>query len=62
MLQLVSGWNQAACMLFSSADGVALGKADMDLEFKATWWFQYFIFLQINKDDSKPNQMAMQLL
>lgn len=62
MLQLASGWSQAACMLFPSTDGAALGKANMDLELKATWLFQYFIFLQINKDDSKPNQMATQLL
>lgn len=62
MLQLESGWSQAACMLCLSTDGAALGKADMDLEFEATWGFQYFIFLRINKDDSKPNQMATQLL
>lgn len=37
MLQLESGWSQAACMLFPSIDGIALGKADMDLEFKAMW-------------------------
>lgn len=62
MLQLESVWSQAACMLFSSTDGAALGKVDIVLELKAMWWFHYFIFLQINKDDSKPNQMAMQLL
>lgn len=37
MLQLASGWSQAACMLFPSTDGAALGKADMDLELKGTW-------------------------
>lgn len=35
MLQLESGLSQSDCMLFSSVDGAALGKADMDLEFKA---------------------------
>jgi hypothetical protein len=37
MLQLESGWSWAACMLLPSTDGAALGKADVDLEFKATW-------------------------
>ena len=37
MLQLESGWSQAACMLFRSTDGAALGKADIDLEVEATW-------------------------
>ena len=34
MLQLESGLSQSACMLFSSSGGAALGKADMDLDFK----------------------------
>lgn len=37
MLQLESVWSQAACMLFLSTDGAALGKANTDLEFEATW-------------------------
>lgn len=36
MLQLDSGWSQAACMLLPSTGGETLGKADMGLEFKAT--------------------------
>lgn len=37
MLQLESVWGQAACMLFSSTDGAALGKVDIVLELKAMW-------------------------